>query len=492
MWIDIDLVFIIMTLVWLWLGLAVGLIIPNLQPSAHLQQVLQADLGHGSDSRPCSRSGSTLGLGCDRRGSDGTSFDGHGSDLQAGMFGYDQQLDGDMQQTAPLYFGSEDVLPQKYIVVFKAHIGAAEIEQHQEWLDNPSVEFFNINNKLHGYFGDFSPVRIAQIRESPLVKFIETDKFSTFSEFHVQPNSTWSLSRISHRNLINDEYLFDDQGGKGVTSYVIDSGIKTNHPEFEGRARWGKVVAFPFLEYDQPGHGTHVAGIIGSKTYGVVKQVDLVAVSVMGYVIEVSVSAVIKGFQFVVDDFNENLTKKNPGYKGSTVNLSIRFPATTALDLVVEEAVSAGLHVVVCAGNDNKDACDYSPARANGPITAGAIDISNTKANFSNWGPGVDLFAPGVDVLSTFNSPIQPTKLMSGTSMATPHIVGVLSYFLSLQPNANSEFATELKPPALKRRLIKYATSGVIHGLDGSTVNALVYNGGGNTTEFWQSVSEDM
>lgn len=444
--VSLSLFILISTMIWIsifWFGVVLGLIIPELHPQV-AQQPLQLVPGQG---------------------------------------------DKDPEQIAPLFKGKEDILPNKYIVVFKPHIQLMEIDFHRNWLQDfagaPSIEFFNINDRLQGYFGTFSPGEVAQIQQNSVIRFVETDKFSNFAEFDIQANSTWSLSRISHRELINDQYLFDDQGGKGVISYVIDSGIKVSRPEFEGRARWGKVVGFPYMEYDQPGHGTHVAGIIGSKTYGVVKHVDLVAVSVMGYVIEVSVSAVIKGFQYVVEDFNEKLKEHIPGYKGSTVNLSIRFPATTALDLVVEEAVNAGLHVVVCAGNDNKDACDYSPARANGPITAGAIDINNFKANFSNWGPGVDLFAPGVDVLSTFNSPFETTKLMSGTSMATPHITGILSYFLSLQPNAESEFSLIIKPRTLKHRLIKYATKGVIQGLNENTTNALVYNGGGNTTEFW-------
>lgn len=157
-----------------------------------------------------------------------------------------------------------------------------------------------------------------------------------------------------------------------------------------------------------------------------------------------------------------------------------------ALDLAVNAATKAGLHVAVAAGNDNADTCTFSPARASGPITVGASDINDNKAEFSNWGSCVDIFAPGVDIVSTYIW--SNTASMSGTSMASPHIAGLLSYYLSLYPEPESEYSVAVLDPAtLKDKVIKYATKGVIKGLknDGSP-NLLAFNGAGaNITDFW-------
>ena len=196
-------------------------------------------------------------------------------------------------------------------------------------------------------------------------------------------------------------------------------------------------------------------------------------------------SDIIKGLEFAVQDHQEKVKSKKKGFKGSTVNMSIGGGASDALDAAVNAATNAGLHVVVAAGNDNKDACEYSPARASGPITVGATDSGDNKADFSNFGKCVDIHAPGVDIES-IGLLTSPTT-MSGTSMASPHITGLVSYFLSLQPGLGSEFnANLIKPSDFKSKLIKYGTQNIIKSLPKDTVNVLAYNGGENTTEIWE------
>lgn len=270
-----------------------------------------------------------------------------------------------------------------------------------------------------------------------------------------------------------------------MTAYVIDTGIKVEHEEFEGRAQWGDAIAFPKIKIDGHGHGTHCAGIIGANTYGIAKQVDLVAVGVMNLLGSGTTSDIIKGVEYVVNRHQEDVKSRKAGFKGSVVNMSIGGGVSEALDLAVNAAVKAGLHVAVAAGNDDADACQYSPARAVGPITVGASNIGDAKASFSNWGQCVDVFAPGEAIESTFI--YSDSAEMSGTSMASPHIAGLLSYFLSLQPEQSSEYFTGLiEPAALKTKLIKYGTKGVLTGLDATTPNILAYNGaGGNLTDFW-------
>lgn len=397
----------------------------------------------------------------------------------------------------PIVGGGVDKFnPQTYIVVFDDNLNKDDIETHMVWLDmttqmSPSgiyerVTLFHLLDSFSGYIGVLADDVVEELAARPGVKLVERDSVMHINEFDTQRDATWALARISHRELSpSTDYLYDNDGGKGVTAYVIDTGIKTDHEEFEGRASWGDAVPFPHLKVDGHGHGTHCAGIIGSKTYGVAKNVELVAVGVMNPLGSGTTSDIIKGVEFVVNDHREKVSANKKGFKGSTINMSIGGGASEALDLAVNAAVKAGIHVAVAAGNEDADACGVSPARASGPITVGASDNADARASFSNWGSCVDVFAPGVDILSTFTW--SETTLMSGTSMASPHVAGLLSYFVSLQPEPSSEYGSGLVDPAsLKKKLLKYSTSGVITGLDPQSPNKLIYNGAGqNLTDLW-------
>lgn len=413
---------------------------------------------------------------------------------------------------APITQGiNSQTVPHRYVIVLKDGFDSQDIAEHRQWVQTEhnhmvggsdslsdklkevlkhgkesTLDFFNIHDLFHGYTGYFSDDLIKKIQRNPMVKFIERDIVFHTNEFDVQKEATWGLSRVSHRELSpSTDYLFDNDSGKGVTAYVIDTGIKVEHEEFEGRAQWGEVVPLPKLKIDGHGHGTHCAGIIGSKTYGIAKNVDLVAVGVMNLLGSGTTSDIIKGLEFVVNDHKANSNGKKKGFKGSVVNMSIGGGVLEALDIAVNAGTKAGLHIAVAAGNDNQDACEYSPARATGPITVGATNNKDAKASFSNFGRCVDLFAPGEDILSTFTW--SKTVTMSGTSMASPHVAGLLAYYLSLQPEASSGFASPVDPLSFKAKLLKYSTKGVIKDLtDGLSPNLLAYNGaGGNLTDFW-------
>lgn len=397
------------------------------------------------------------------------------------------------------------VVPHHYIVIFNEDLSQSQVEQYTQWLQVEynnmltivdaapkevqvlkKLEFFNVEGFFRGFTGFFTADVISKIKNDPHVKLVEQDAIFKTNEFDIQKDAPWGISRVSHReNEEERKYFYDNDGGKGVTAYVIDTGIKVEHEEFEGRAQWGDAIAFPKIKIDGHGHGTHCAGIIGAKTYGIAKQVDLVAVGVMNLLGSGTTSDIIKGVEYVVNRHQEDVKSRKPGFKGSVVNMSIGGGVSEALDLAVNAAVKAGLHVAVAAGNDDADACQYSPARAVGPITVGASNIGDAKASFSNWGQCVDVFAPGEAIESTFI--YSDSAEMSGTSMASPHIAGLLSYFLSLQPEQSSEYFTGLiEPAALKMKLIKYGTKGVLTGLDATTPNILAYNGaGGNLTDFW-------
>lgn len=407
-----------------------------------------------------------------------------------------------------LSIGSDSVpsflKPDTYIVVFNDDVSTPIVDEHVDYVREiystevkaegvsdvveDVLSVFTIG-PLKGYVAHLPGALVSYVESRPEVKSVEKDSVMRVSEFDVQKDAPWGVARISERRLNSPplEYLYDNEGGKGVTAYVIDTGVKVLHPDFEGRATWGKLVAFPYVEVDGNGHGSHVAGTIGGKTYGVAKSVDIVAVGVMSLFGTGLTSDIIKGIEFAVSDHTSKVNAKTKGYKGATINMSLGGDATDVLDLAVNAAVKAGVHVALAAGNENADACGVSPARASGPITVGATDVNDQLAEFSNWGKCVDIQAPGVDILSV--GIFADTASLSGTSMASPHVAGLLSYYLSLQPDLDSEFgAKELVSPAeLKKRVIKFGTKGLVSGLDKDTPNVLAYNGaGGDLTDFWK------
>lgn len=394
---------------------------------------------------------------------------------------------------APLInnFKLDDIIPHRYIIVFQENADKTEVATFLDLIKTKfeglaeSLTQFHLTDNFSGFSAYFPAEVLEYVQNSSLIKFVEPDSIVRLKEFDIQKGAPWGLTRISQRDVSNNlNYLYDNEGGRGVDAYVIDTGIKTNLDEFEGRATWGAAVALPKLKLDTNGHGTHCAGIIGSKTYGVAKKVNLYAVGVMNFLGVGSTSDIIKGIEFVVNAHRGKIGTR--GFKGSTVNLSLGGGSSDAFDLAVNAGVNAGLHIAVAAGNDDKDACDYSPARADLPISVGASNINNDKAEFSNWGKCVDVFAPGQDIESTYIWNGKAT--LSGTSMASPHVAGLLSYYLSFLPEDSSEYSNGvIEPKDLKRKLLKYATKNAIQGLDDVTPNKLIFNGAGqDLDDLWK------
>ena len=200
-------------------------------------------------------------------------------------------------------------------------------------------------------------------------------------------------------------------------------------------------------------------------------------------------SDVVKGVEYAANAHIKEAKSGDKGFKGSTANMSLGGGKSPALDLAVNAAVKAGLHFAVAAGNDDADACDYSPAAAENAITVGASTLSDTKAYFSNYGKCVDIFAPGLNILSTYIGSDTATAILSGTSMASPHVCGILSYFLSLSPKTDSMFSTAaITPKQMKENLVKYGTKNALSSLPDDTPNVLIYNGaGGDISDFWNA-----
>lgn len=314
------------------------------------------------------------------------------------------------------------------------------------------------------------------------VQYIEKD-----SEVHVledpvtQNNAPWGLARVSHRDSLSfgtfNKYLYAANGGEGVDVYVIDTGTNTEHVDFEGRAHWGMTIPNGDDDVDGNGHGTHCSGTVAGKKYGVAKKANVYAVKVLRSNGSGTMSDVVKGVEWAASAHAQKVaaarkgnTKK--GWKGSAANMSLGGGKSVTLDLAVNAAVDAGIHFAVAAGNDNADSCNYSPAAAEKAVTVGASTLADERAYFSNYGKCNDIFAPGLNILSTWIGSKYAVNTISGTSMASPHVAGLLAYFLSLQPENDSAFAVEeITPAKMKKNMIAIGTKNALTDIPSNTVN---------------------
>ena len=250
----------------------------------------------------------------------------------------------------------------------------------------------------------------------------------------VQTSAPWDLDRLDQRAATaNSTYRYDTTG-RGVTAYVIDSGVRLDHSQFGGRA----VSGYDFVDGDTvatdcEGHGTHVAGTVAGSTYGVAKAVQVVSVRVLDCEGAGYASDIIDALDWVV---------AHKDSRPAVANLSLGGRAFPLLDEAVERTVAAGVTVVVAAGNEGVDACSQSPARAPHALTVAATTSTDAKPTWSNFGSCVDLFAPGAGIRSAGVASTTATAVMNGTSMATPHVVGAVARYLQTHPTATPAQAT--------------------------------------------------
>lgn len=300
----------------------------------------------------------------------------------------------------------------------------------------------------------------------------------------------WGLARISHRDSLSfgtfNKYLYSADAGEGVDAYVIDTGTNVDHVDFEGRAHWGKTIPAGDPDEDGNGHGTHCSGTVAGKKFGVAKKANVYAVKVLKSNGSGTMSDVVKGVEWAANAHTQAVSAakkgKKKGFKGSVANMSLGGGKSTVLDLAVNAAVDAGIHFAVAAGNDNANSCNYSPAAAAKAVTVGASTLADERAYFSNFGKCNDIFAPGLNILSTWIGSKYATNTISGTSMASPHICGLLAYYLSLQPSSDSAYAVaEITPKKLKENLIDIGTVGALSDVPSDTANVLAWNGGGSS-----------
>lgn len=340
------------------------------------------------------------------------------------------------QKVSVLNEGSPKAIPGQYIVVFKQYtaqgVSRTKVVRQDVLAAQEMVKkldgriLFTYTSALVGFSAKLPPKALEAVRAMPGVAYIEADQKITLDTIETNPPA--GLDRIDRRLLpLNNTYTYSETG-LNVNAYVIDTGIRVTHTEFGGRA----TGAFTAINdgngtNDCQGHGTHVAGTIGGATFGVAKQVNLLAVRVLDCTGSGTVAGVVSGVDFVTTN----------AVHPAVANMSLGGPQSTALDTAVTNSIATGVTYAVAAGNSGANACGFSPADVATAITVGATDPTNdTEAGFSNFGPCVRLFGPGVNILSAGIASDTATNILSGTSQATPHVSGVAARFLQNNPLA--------------------------------------------------------
>ena len=305
---------------------------------------------------------------------------------------------------------------------------------------------------LNGFAATLNGGQLTALRHNPNVDYVEQEQVGGIQA--TQFNPTWGIDRIDQHNLpLSNSYTYTTSG-TGVRVYVIDSGLQANHPQFGTRASnvWDYAGG---SGADCHGHGTHVAGTIGGTTYGVAKNVYLRGVRVVDCGGFGGSGNVIAAMDWV------RLNHVKP----AVANMSLGYPWSAAVNTAATNMINAGIFTVVASGNDNQNACNVSPASANGTLTVNASDRNDRRAGFSNYGGCTDIYAPGVDVTSAWIG--SGTNTISGTSMASPHAAGVGALYKSALGDAASS--------TIVSWIVGNATPNVIGGNPVGTPNRLLY-----------------
>ncbi|WP_028661565.1 S8 family peptidase [Saccharomonospora saliphila] len=364
------------------------------------------------------------------------------------------------QEGTVLGAGADGAIENSYIVVLEE---GSSVEQVADRHDASVKRVYR--NALNGFSATMNEQRAKRAAADPAVAYVEQNRVLHTTADQFDPPS-WGLDRIDQRELPLDDVYSYATTASGVEAYVIDTGIRVSHDDFDGRARHG----WDFVDNDANaddcnGHGTHVAGTIGGGSYGVAKGVELIGVRVLDCQGSGSYAGVIDGIDWVTENAS------GP----AVANMSLGGGASTAVDDAVRRSIDAGVTYALAAGNDyGADACNTSPARVTEGITVGSTTSSDSRSSFSNIGSCLDLFAPGSSITSAWIGSDSDSNTISGTSMATPHVAGAAALYLADNPSAS--------PRQVRDALVNGGTSGVVGDAGSGSPNVLLYTGDGDDT----------
>ncbi|KAK3830637.1 MAG: peptidase S8/S53 domain-containing protein [Linnemannia gamsii] len=372
-------------------------------------------------------------------------------------------------QAAPLIApaANQRVIPDSYIVVLKDQAAAPGFKTKFDGIAKKyngrgrAPEIVREYSAIPGFHANFDAATLKAIQANPEVAYVEQDAVITIQGSQ-SPVPSWGLTRVSQTTLnLSSPYYYNDLAGAGVTAYVVDTGVLTTHTDFGGRAVWGANFISGSPNTDQNGHGTHVAGTIGGTKYGVAKAVKIVGVKVLDANGSGSTSGVVAGMDWVA---------ANAVAGKSVVNMSLGGGKSTAIDAAAARLFTKNIPLIVAAGNSANNACTGSPAGAANTYTVGATDKTDYPASFTSYGTCVEIFGPGVGITSAWIGSNTATNTISGTSMATPHVVGVAALYIAKGGLNTAQSVFD--------KLTTTSTKNVVKGSTNGSANRLVFNGG--------------
>ena len=359
---------------------------------------------------------------------------------------------------ASLAAGRPDVIPGQYIVVFRDSVSDAPGLARRLTAAHGGELKFTYAAALKGFAARLPDQAVAALERNPRVAYVEPDAVARAEGVQAAPGS-WGLDRIDQRSLPLDHSYGYASTGAGVSVYILDTGIRASHVEFGGRVSGGFTAINDGRGTDDcDGHGTHVAGIVGGTAYGVAKAVTLYSVRVLDCTGSGSNSGIIAGIDWVTQ--NRVLP--------TVANMSMTGSKSSTVNSAVQNSIKAGVVYTIAAGNSGADACNYSPASTPEALTVGASWNGDGRSGYSNFGPCLDLFAPGSAIRSANHLDDTSSVIRGGTSMAAPHAAGVAALYLSANPTAS--------PAQVASAIVRAATPNVLSDVPSGTPNLLLHS----------------